>query len=66
MIFHNNPEVVEGNYCYSHCVDEQTKDAGSISDLANITLLRDLGFAARTFAIFLNRESGKDREAKGR
>lgn len=52
-------------YRCSHFADEQTKDAGSINDLVNITLLGDLRFVARTFAPFPNRVSGKEREAKG-
>lgn len=65
MTFHNNPKRVECIYRCSHFADEQTKDAGSINDLVNITLLGGLRFVARTFATFPNRVSGKEREAKG-
>lgn len=51
---------MEGRYHYSHWADEQTKDAGSISDLASITLLGDLGFVAKIFATFPNKVSGKE------
>lgn len=66
MVFYNNPERVERRHHYYHFTDEQTKDAQSISDLANITLLGDLRFAARTFATFSNTVSCKERETKGR
>lgn len=59
-IFHNSTERVEGRHHYSHWADEQTKDAGSISDLASITLLGDLGFVAKIFATFPNKVSGKE------
>lgn len=65
-IFYNNPGRVEGRHHFTHSTDEQTEDAGSISDLANVTLLGHLEFSASTFATFTNKASGKEREAKGR
>ena len=57
---------MECRYHYFHFTEEQSEDAGRISNLANFTLLEDLGFASRTFATFPSTVSGKEREIKGR